>query len=417
MNYKIIPLAFFLLFPVSLLAQQELQIHHINIENGDAEMIAIYDNSTHQYISKVLIDGGQTASGAMLLPYLKKVADNLHFNYVMLTHYHNDHYTGLLALGTGQITADSLVDPGGYDFRQYFPGQPNLASEPKPASMVVAGQWTSMIQSAMAHHYLGGRSEVLESFGTNSKQSSLGHKLVIGKVNGLPVTMECVAGWGNTLSNGAMVANPLPAKGNANNFSMAFILQCGEFRYFIGGDLGGSDKSLYIDQEDPLINYLSIDLPPVHTTSGAVAAAGHICGFKADHHGSSYANTVAFMNATHAAIIITSAGNNSGWHLPQVPFIDNLASVHPLSGNHGFYFTNLYDWGTNKNSLTEATTLFANKPGIGFDYGNPAGHKYSYVVRVKSDHLAEESDFEVDRVDISGATLYTPLGTFLCHKK
>src|ERR1700739_4279019 len=87
-----------LLFGCEALAQQELQIHHINIENGDATMIAVYDNGAHQYISKILIDGGQTAASQLLLPYLKKItggsSEGMHFNYIILTHYHNDHYTG-----------------------------------------------------------------------------------------------------------------------------------------------------------------------------------------------------------------------------------------------------------------------------------------------------------------------------------
>jgi hypothetical protein len=40
--------------------------------------------------------------------------------------------------------------------------------------------------------------------------------------------------------------NPNPQRSNANNFTLAFILSCGEFRYFIGGDLGGSGGT-YID--------------------------------------------------------------------------------------------------------------------------------------------------------------------------
>jgi hypothetical protein len=416
-------------FSESVIAQQELQIHHINIENGDATMIAVYDNAAHQYISKVLIDGGQSSASQFLLPYLKKItggtAEGMHFNYVILTHYHNDHYNGLLSLGTGAITADSLIDPAGYNFTTFFPNQPNLATiaEPTPSSLIIANQWTSLITKATSHHFLKGHSEILTSFGTTSK-SGLGHKVTIGTMNGLPITLECVAGWGNTLTNSGTGPDPLPTKDNANNFSLAFILQCGEFRYFIGGDLGGSDEDLYIDQEDPLIGYLAKDLPPVHSISGQSFPGGHVCGAKADHHGSSYANTAAFMNAMHPAITITSAGNNASWHLPQVGFIDKVAAIQPISVsngpgnvNRGVYFTNLYDWGSGKQSLTEATTLFANKPGVNFDYGNPAGHKYSYMVKIMADHLADESDFEVYRVDIAQSMTYTLLATYLCHKR
>ena len=424
---KVLMLLFLVAIAKLGLAQQELQIHHINVENGDATMIGVFDQSTHQYTSKVLIDGGQSAANLLLLPYLKKVtggsAAGMHFNYVILTHYHNDHYAGLLALGTGQITADSLVDPGGYDYHQYFPNQGSLASEPAPGSLIIAPQWTNLITTATSNNFLKGRSQVLETFGT-SNISSLGHKLLIGQLNGIPVTLECVAGWGNTLSSGQTVTDPQPAKNNANNFSLAFILRCGEFRYFIGGDLGGSNLGLYIDQEDPLIGYLANDLSPVHSDNGTAVAGGHVCGIKADHHGSSYANVATFLQSMHPAIVVTSAGNNVSWHLPQVGFIDKVAALQPLSTNtgagvfnRGVYFTNLYNWGQGKNSLTEAQTTLANKPGVSFDYGNAGGHKYSYVIKVRPDNLLTESDFEVDRVDISQVQVYMQLGTFLCHKK
>jgi hypothetical protein len=417
--YSLMVFVFSLLFVLctwSAKAQQELQIHHINIENGDATMIAVFDHTSNQYLSKILIDGGQSSPEQYLLPYLSKVSGDTHFNYVILTHYHNDHYNGLLALKNGQLTADSLVDPGGYNFATYFPGQAGLSDgEMAPAALPIATQWTSMLQKAVAGHYLKGHSGVLVSFGTGD-QTGLGHKLNIGSVNGVPVTLECVAGWGNTLSDGAVVADPSPDKGNANNFSLAFILRYGEFRYFIGGDLGGSDKGLYIDQEDPLIGYLAKDLPPVHTMYGLAHKGGHSCGFKADHHGSSYANDAAFIDAMSPAIAVTSAGNNASWHLPQVGYLGKLAALPSLSPTHGVYFTNLYDWGTGKNSLATAWGLFSGKPGISFDYGNPAGKKYSYVVRVKADHILTESDFEVDRVDLTLDALYTKLADFQCHK-
>jgi hypothetical protein len=399
------------------LAQQELQIHHINIENGDATMIGIYDQQTHSYTGKVLIDGGLSSAGTYLLPYLEKMGDT-HFNYVILTHYHNDHYTGLNALGTGQMTADSLVDPGGYDFGQYFPAQPHLQqlSENKPGSLNIAQQWLTMVGRAMNGHFLKGHSERLVSYGTSPK-TSLGHRLLVGTLGGLPVTLECVAGWGNPLGGQGIAEDPLPGKDNANNFSLAFVLQCGEFRYFIGGDLGGSDDNLYIDQEDVLTGYFAKEFPAARSIDGHTVRAGHICGAKADHHGSNYANAASFMQSMNSSITVTSAGNRASWHLPQVDYLNLLAGVHSLSGSRGVYFTNLYDFGPGKTSLSTARQLFFGHAGLSFDYGNPPEHKYSYMVRVTADHLATESDFEVDRVDISQQQPYFRLATFQCHKK
>ena len=77
-----------------------------------------------KYTAKILIDGSQLSTDAKLLPYLRKMIgsdeESLHFNYIILTHYHNDHYNGLLGIKDGKITADSIVDPGGYRVSSIF---------------------------------------------------------------------------------------------------------------------------------------------------------------------------------------------------------------------------------------------------------------------------------------------------------
>jgi|GEM_PF-6085564 len=72
-------LLFSLLVPLTKIvsAQQELQIHHINIENGDATMIGVYRLRDKSYTTKVLIDGGQSAAGLLLLSYLQRRLDLL----------------------------------------------------------------------------------------------------------------------------------------------------------------------------------------------------------------------------------------------------------------------------------------------------------------------------------------------------
>ncbi|MFC0514621.1 MBL fold metallo-hydrolase [Mucilaginibacter angelicae] len=408
-------------------AQQELQVHHINIENGDATMIGIYDIPSHRYISKTLIDGGMSKPGDLLLPYLHKVAgadtSGTHFNYIILTHYHTDHYNGLLAMKTGELTADSLVDPGGYDFQRYFPNQPALQqlTAAHPDVMLIPKNWTNMLSAAMALQpaAIRGHSQLMVSF-TNNEQSGIGHQLVLGKIGDLPVTLECVAGWGNTRTGRANAINPMPGDSSENNFTLSFLLRCGEFRYFIGGDLAGVTNSQYIDQEEPLSGYFAIAVPLAHPISGQGNLTGHICGFKADHHGSKTSNVATFMQAMTPSIVVTSAGNKKGWHLPNELFLTRLVDVHAASettGNpgRGLYFTNLYDWGTGMNSLTKAKNLFAGKPGISFDYGNNNGHKAGYVIRVKPGNLRTESDFEVDRVDISQTPLFSLLASYRCH--
>ncbi len=413
-------------------AQQQLHIHHINIENGDATVIGIYDESQHKYTAKILIDGGQSPANTMLLPYLKKMMgsspDALHFDYVMLTHYHDDHYKGLLALQTGLITADSIVDPGGYKVSTIFKHSANSGT--KPTSLVIAQPWLTALKAA-AHHspkpYVKGRSQVLIRF-DKTASTSIGNTITIGKVGNNDVQLECISGWGNTLSSGGqIVSNPAPTKNNANNFTLAFILHCGEFRYFIGGDMGGSGGQ-YIDQETTATQFFNETYPSAKSMSGDATAKGHICGFKANHHGSKNSNTPEFIQDMKPAIVVTSGGNKPSWHLPNPDYLKRLQDVKPLSAsvdlpdgsfNQGFYFTNLYNFSSSFPSLTTANTAFKNKPGISYNYGNDAANKKAgYLIKVTdADGISEKSSFEVGRVDITNAIPYQKLATFSCHKK
>lgn len=401
-------------------AQQELHIHQINIENGDATLIGIFDVATRKYTSKVLIDGGQPGPETSLMPYLRKIAGtddaSLHFQYVVLTHYHDDHYNGLLALETGLITADSIIDPGGYRVSSYF--KHTAVAGTSPAAMSKALAWLAAMKTASRHQppFVKGRSKVMLRFGTDSK-TSIGNSIVIGKIGSSNVELRCIAGWGNTLSeNGTIVPNPKPAGTSANNFSLAFILSCGEFRYFIGGDMGGKNGS-YINQETPVTKFLNDEYPSAVSTTSNTAIRGHLCGFKSNHHGSRESNIALFMESMHPAIVMTSAGSHGGWKLPSVDYLDRLSNVTALSDSKGVYFTNLYDFSGGASKAT-AITLFRNKPGVSFHYGNETTKKLSYVIKLTdAPSLNTKSSFEVGTIDISKTNPYEMLTRFACHKK
>lgn len=410
-------------------AQKELHIHHINIENGDATLIGIYDVAIKKYTSKILIDGGQSSPDQLLLPYIKKMVGSdkgsTHFDYLILTHYHTDHYNGLLSLKTGKITADSIIDPGGYRVDSVFKAGPH--SFIRPENLTLATPWLNAL-SVASHHtpvpFVKGRSEMFLTFGT-TPLTGIGNKFTIGEIGTNNVELQCVAGWGNTLSDNGIETDPNPSLRNPNDYTLAFILSCGEFRYFIGGDLGGQNTSEYIDQETPLTKYLDVAYPLSVSADGNTREKGHICGFKANHHGSNNSNDSAFIDGMHSAITVTSAGNQKTWHLPNPQYLKRLAAVKPLSSsslnprgtfNRGVYFTNLYNF-TGFPSRTRANTLFKSKPGISYDYGNnTATAKGGYLIKVTDENgLSSKSEFEVGRVDISKKVPYTKLAFFFCH--
>lgn len=423
------------IFVLVISAQQQLHIHHINIENGDATLIGIFDVAQQKYTAKILIDGGQAKPEKMLLPYITKMIgsdkESFHFDYILLTHYHDDHYTGLLALQDGRITADSIVDPGGYKVSFYF--KHTATAGTKPDSMVIATPWLAAIKTAARHTpqpFVKGRSKIMIRYDATAS-TSIGHKIIIGKVGNNDVELECIAGWGNTLSAGGQIKkNPDPKEGNGNNFTLAFILSCGQFRYFIGGDMGGSGGD-YIDQETTVTKFLNDEFPVSVSATGDTTVKGHVCGFKANHHGSKASNTAAFMQGMSPSIIVSSGGENKGWHLPNPDYIKRLKDVKPLSVsnnlptgsfNKGVYFTNLYNFisqGHSYPSLTTANTSFKNKAGVSYSYGNDVtGIKKSYLIKLTDeDALSDKSIFETGVVDITKPDPYQKLASFFCHKK
>ena len=406
-------------------AQQELRIHQINVGDGDATLVGIYDSSSGKYTKTILIDGGKSSAGLRILPYLKKVLGSSlpKVDYVALTHYHDDHYTGLLALGDGGLRADSVIDQGGYEMGLVFPAQASMVSvDQKPAAMAVFPGWTAMLKQAVAGGYVKGHVTGLFHFGAENG-TDLGKKLLLGAVGGEPVTLECVAGWGNTMGAGNVVANPSPGKVSPNNFTLAFILQFGQFRYFIGGDLGGNGDSPYIDQEKPLSSFFAFRYPTSWSWNHNKEKAGHVCGFKGNHHGSSYSNGNGFMAAMSPAICIISAGKNASWKLPRPRVIEGFSLAVPLSEwtslsgqncTKGLYVTNLFDF-TGFKSKSTAVDLFSGKPGVSFSYGNrDDGGISGYMVRVDGSEVAQKSQFQVYRVDDSGTRL---LANYFCHTR
>lgn len=418
---------------LAISAQQELHIHHINIENGDATLIGIYDVAQEKYISKILIDGGQSKPNEALLPYITKMVGNnnesFHFEYIILTHYHTDHYKGLLAIKDGSITADSIIDPGGYKVNTVFNHTANSGT--KPAHLEVRKVWLNALRDAADHSpqpFVKGRSKILIRFGTTAT-TTIGNKIHIGKVGSNNVELRCIAGWGNTLSeNGEIIPNPKPGAINGNNYTLAFVLSCGQFRYFIGGDMGGETVDKYIDQESPSTKFFEDEYPKSVSIDGNTEVKGHICGFKANHHGSNHSNMSSFMQKMHPAITITSAGDLKSWHLPGLKYLDRLDSVQPLSTafnssdstfKRGVYFTNLYDFSASFISLTRANDLFTDQPGISYDFGNNSNDaKGSYLIKVRNgEGIGEKSQFEVGRVDINEIVPYKILAFFSCHAK
>jgi hypothetical protein len=421
-----------------------LEIHHININNGDASVIRLVHKDGTE--TKVLIDGGQLKSSDALIPYIKAMFANAQFQYTILTHYHNDHYNGLFALGDGTIKSEYYIDLGGYNMRPYVaPGKLALV-QPKDTTC----PWTDSegIFDGSMDEYATAIGKAVDNYGlkrymplskdNDSIQKMIGVKVLLGTFErnstNVPIELRCVAAWGFTQGIASVVDN-WKKGASKNDPTLGFVLECGEFRYFFGGDMGGDPNGNYIDQESTLATGFAYLYPGSKSYFNPVKGyAGHICGFKADHHGSAHSNNSLFLDAMHPSICVTSAGSHSSWHLPSVDFIDRLAATTPITlpadipstapsnvSAQAFLFTNLYNFGSPNNSLNEANKLFTKRAKTTYSYGSIGTSEYrrGYEVIVSLD---------IPNVDLTKVSAYKTVSVFdnfstssgifiFCHQK
>jgi beta-lactamase superfamily II metal-dependent hydrolase len=424
----------------------KLEIHHININNGDATAIRIIHEDLTE--TKVLIDGGQASPATYLLPYCNAMFKDNQFKFIILSHYHNDHYNGLTALKDGSIRGEYYVDLGGYNIRGFVADSALARIQPRDTTC----PWTDSIgifDGVTMVDYVKAVGKATEKFGlkrygpmtttTDQINSLIGVVIPLdtflsgGKK--VPISLRCVAAWGFTQGNNAVVDN-WNRGASKNDPSLGFVLECGQFRYFLGGDMGGQASGSYIDQETTLatgFQYLYRGAKSYYKP--AAGYDGHVCGFKANHHGSDHSNNSTFLNTMRPAVCVTSAGDNDGWHLPSVGFLNRLnatTGVTPLADTpinpspppfvkmQGFFFTNLKNFSGGNNSLTVANNLFGTRLKTGYQYGSAAGNRktgYQVIVALNNSLIdfTKKSTFGVVSVD----TAYKPspyITVIGCHQ-
>ncbi len=253
------------LFLSFVIYSQELQIHHINVGQGDATLIISPTGK------KVLIDAGNTGKGTNVVkPYLTSLGIN-YLDYVICSHYHADHLGGLdeVIYGLGTSNIGSVYDRG--------------RNAPLPTS-------TAFTEYENAANATGRRYAI-----------QLGQTIDIGG----GVTMKCVATDGYVINYGKVVNST----SSENDLSVGFLLNYSSFQYFTGGDLGG-ESTYYADNETPLA-------PQV----------GDVDAFKINHHGSQYSTNQTFVNTLKPEVGIITVGTNTYGHPTQV-VLDRLANAN-----------------------------------------------------------------------------------------
>lgn len=334
MNLSKIQLLFLLLLSPSLLRGQSLEIHTINVGQGDASLIivrnvdSLKDRLTRKGISvssiptdmldsaksnhiilhgtvkeAVLVDFGVgPKQGDKVVRYLTQMGINPGDNLtaIVLTHNHQDHYGGFAA----------LMASGRYKAPVYYRGvNPPFAG---PA-------FKKIFLDICKKHSL-----ILDSVDVTRSEIDLGTGLGLNK---WPIKLTAVTSDGYVYKKNSTSIRV--RANNQNDYGCSWILQYGAFRHFIGGDISGFSSGSYQDLESSLADSLAKYDQSIFTDSaGNAIGKGHICSFKVNHHGSQESSNPWFLYTLSPRVAFISCGAASKYDHPKRDVIKDF--IGPL---------------------------------------------------------------------------------------
>ena len=287
-NFKKIIPAFLLgmiLFTFSFaLWTQNLEIHYINVQQGQSTLIVGPNGTT------ILYDGGNEFKGTnIVVPYLQSLGINTSqpLDYIIASHRHTDHYRGLTEVMNYGYDALHVYDNGS----------------------TTTNSFVQEFLDAAAATTAGGAATM-----------PLGQVIDLGS----GATATCVAANGSVIGVGAIPEG----QNNENDRSICLLVQYGDFDYIVTGDLGGgSDDSActgrsttQVNMETPMVQaVMPGGITPFLSAYGVEVA--HV-----GHHGSESSTNADYMNALSPTVACISVGDGQsiGWDHPRIDVVENV---------------------------------------------------------------------------------------------
>lgn len=354
--------------------QPTIEIHHIDVGTGDATLIKV-NSVTRARPYSILIDAGKTNAASDVITYLwnnaSKVNDTIALDYVLTSHFHEDHIGGFVGNNvyipvatspskvkltcTGELSGvlgkPQVNIPGRADLIppvRFFSVFDKGDSQPVSSS-IVFGDYKKLANAngQTRRVAVGTYTAGLGMFSTDSvlppavypfptpgltQFLSLGGFIFLGRdVNGVPIRLRLV------LANAYVYMPNIPgrrcnvadlmnverdpdyinSRPNDNNWGLGWVLEYGAFRYYTAGDVGGySGKGCaqYFDIETTLAKAFKYIYPQPDS--------GHVCAFKTSHHGSHCSNNENLLDTMKAAVTVISSGMHSGYGHPDQEVLD-----------------------------------------------------------------------------------------------
>lgn len=346
----------------------ELEIHHINVGQGDSTLIinrdvtqlglnidaAILKDSSLSKPAKIedylpyaikvnnasstgpvikldktvrfalLIDAGESVYGIDVNSYLISsgvtVMTNKKQFYTLATHFHSDHVNGFREI----FFTDYAIKKKMKDQKRNF----------CPAIAYDCGTFDGWDDNPSFKNYDEAVKYLAGKNLTQRKVLKLLETISLGNdTSGVAITLKCIANNGTASVNGKTTSKQLIQKKGTpdqNARSTVLILQYGDFKYFLGGDIGGTgdtdggnwaqnkdtrDKAFYSNHPDIETSVTAV-MPKICKTDPkrANTSAGHTCCFFANHHGSGSSNDVFLIEVLKPVLSVYSSGVRLSFH-------------------------------------------------------------------------------------------------------
>jgi beta-lactamase superfamily II metal-dependent hydrolase len=315
------PLLLILLIPSVAAAQANghLQIHYLNVGQGDAALIVSPLGQT-MLVDTGPFSAGNCASATGIITQLTGIGVT-RLDYHVASHYDADH------IGcSDHVVARFPLQQVAYD---------------RGTSNPPSTQTYTRYATAVA----GKRQAV-----------SVGQQIVLDGGSSAPVTFQVVAVNGNGTSGSL----------TENDRGVVVVLHFGSFDAEFGGDLSG-------DPGSSVHNIESLVAP----------AVGQIEVYKVHHHGSATSSNTAWMTTTHPRIAVLSVGSPNAFDHPRQVALDRIRSTSAVTywttGGDGAPAQSAYDVvvnGTIQIDVPREGTVFTVRHGAVSDtytsWGSPA---------------------------------------------
>jgi beta-lactamase superfamily II metal-dependent hydrolase len=276
---------------------QNLEIHQINVSNGNAVFIKGPNGTT------ILYDSGDSGRGSTrVLPFLQSPtgggmpapggSPRTALTYAIMSHQDSDHLGGADEIfGAGSSLYDVQV-------KNYFNGSTKTGT-----------QITEYLNAASA------------------TTAGTAVRMPVGTIIDLGggATVTCVANWNESTSLWETIAGTtVSGVSNSNDLSVALLVECGGFDYLVSGDLGGGAPDACTARSTTQMN-LETTLINALISTGMISSGG-IDVLGVSHHGSESSTNPDLMNVgrPEVALIATGNGQSSGWNFPRADVVDSV---------------------------------------------------------------------------------------------